>query len=320
MLKRNSLALLSLLCAVFIFNSSTAQAQETEAAANSAITAAKLPAGAQRIMPASVPAEISDALKELANMGEGKVVQGDREVLPWSGGGYRRANAATLMRQVQNGLQAQGWTYEVGGTEGDLTIFTVLKETPTRRSLIGFYVPTDAALVVAWTEVLRADNRTNAVENNAQIEKVVSSSVSKSESPREFVGTWTNGGMSMLLERNTVTGSTTPRNGSTFKYVFTHDKRFESIGMIQSTMYGCTTTLFNDKRGRVEINGSQLMLVPSKNFWRQQNSCAPNSTKERDYTLERETFEWRTKTDEYGEKYICLTNAKGERCYRLEDK
>ena len=124
----------------------------------------------------------------------------------------------------------------------------------------------------------------------------------------------------MLIERNTVTGSTKTRNGSTFKYVFTADNSFEFIGMIQSTMYGCTTTLFYDKRGRVEINGSQLTLVPSKNFWRQQNSCAPNSTKERDYTLERETYGWRTKTDEYGKPFICLANAKGESCYRLEEK
>jgi hypothetical protein len=120
----------------------------------------------------------------------------------------------------------------------------------------------------------------------------------------------------MLQERNTVTGAVTPSNGSTFKYVFYPDGRFESIGLIQSTMYGCTTSLFNDKRGRYQISGSQITFIPSKNYWKNTYSCSPSSNKERDYTLERETMSYRTKTDEYGKTLVCLANAKGESCYR----
>jgi hypothetical protein len=83
-----------------------------------------------------------------------------------------------------------------------------------------------------------------------------------------------------------------------------------------STVFGCTTSLFNDKRGRYEISGSQITFIPSKNFWRNQYSCSPASNKERDYVLERETFQYRTKTDEYGATLVCLANAKGETCYR----
>ena len=126
--------------------------------------------------------------------------------------------------------------------------------------------------------------------------------------------------MSLLQERNTVTNSVTPSNGTRIKYVFTADGRFEHVGLLQSTVYGCTTTLFNDKRGTYEINGSSITLIPSKNFWRQQNTCAPNSTKERDYTLDRETLTWRMKTDEYGKVFICLANAKGETCHRREQE
>lgn len=143
---------------------------------------------------------------------------------------------------------------------------------------------------------------------------------SQPASPRpEFTGTWATGGMSMMADRNTVTGATTPSNGNTQKYQFTADGRFTFTGYLQSTMYGCTTALFNDKQGKYEINGSEITLIPAKNFWRNTNSCSPSSTKERNYTLERESFEVSPKTDEYGKRFICLSNAKGQTCYRREE-
>ncbi len=99
-------------------------------------------------------------------------------------------------------------------------------------------------------------------------------------------------------------------------FFLTADGRFEFIGLMQSTVYGCTTSLFNDKRGKYEINGSNITFIPSKNFWRNTYSCSPATNKERDYVLERETYEFRTKTDEYGKTLVCLANAKGESCYR----
>ncbi len=134
----------------------------------------------------------------------------------------------------------------------------------------------------------------------------------------DVVGIWRTGGMSTMADRNTITGSTTPSNGNTFKYEFRADGRFSFVGYLQSTMYGCTTALFNDKQGRFELSGSQITLFPTKNFWRNTNSCSASSTKERNYTLERETYELSTKTDEYGKSYVCLTNEKGETCYRGE--
>lgn len=139
-----------------------------------------------------------------------------------------------------------------------------------------------------------------------------------SASAQDLVGTWQTGGMSLIGDRNTVTGSVTPSNGNTQKYVFGSDGRFAFTGYLQSTQYGCTTALFNDKQGKYAIEGSTLTLTPSKNFWRQTFSCSPASNKERNYTLERETYEVSTKTDEYGKTFICLANAKGETCYRKE--
>jgi hypothetical protein len=97
----------------------------------------------------------------------------------------------------------------------------------------------------------------------------------------------------------------------------TADLRF--VGYMQSTMYGCTTALFNDKQGKYSFDGSQLTLTPVKNFWRNTYSCSPSSNKERNYVLDTEVYDVRNKTDEYGKLYICLANAKGETCYRREN-
>ena len=320
MFKKNLSVLFALIAAIFVFNSTPAQAQEEMvAAASSNLTGVSVPANAHRVLPASVPAEISGTLEKIVASGNGKVRQGDSEVLIWAGSGYKKANAPTIVSRLVDTLKADGWKYEVGGSEDGITIFSALKEGQNRRAVIGFYGATDDALILAWTEIFSAGNQT--VGNNPRDEQTDSSPVVKSGGNTgggNIVGIWRNGNTSMMGERNTVTGAVTSSNGSTFKYVFTADGRFEFIGLMNSTMYGCTTSLFNDKRGRYEINGSTLTLTPSKNFWRNQNSCAPNSTKERDYTLERETMQFRLKTDEYGATLICLANDKGESCYRRE--
>lgn len=309
---RASLAVLSSV----LFLNAYARAQETVAAASSTVTQAQLPAGAERVSESSVPAEINSALAKIVEAGGGKIVRGDSEVIAWSGAGYSKADAPSLLRQLQGSLKAKGWTYEEAGKEGEVTVFSVARVAPTRRAVLGFYVPTDEALLVAWTEVHAADagqSNDDAAQSPANARGPERGEASGAS---WLVGTWGTGGMSMMADRNTVTGATTPSNGSTFKYVFTADGRFEFVGLLQSTMYGCTTTLFNDKKGRYETDGQTLTLIPSRNFWRQQNGCAPNSNKEREYTLERETFRLRTKTDEYGKHFVCLTNDKGETCYR----
>lgn len=139
---------------------------------------------------------------------------------------------------------------------------------------------------------------------------------------KDIVGTWSNGGMSMLMERNTVTGSTTPSNGHTWTYEFKANGTFSFVGLLNSTVYGCTTGLFNEKSGRYELAGSTLTLTPNRNFWRKTNACAPGSNSERDYVLDTETFDVRTKTDDAGRGYICLTKGTAkdavETCYHRE--
>lgn len=158
---KNILSILLLTGAVFTPNL-TAWAQEIEMVATSSITEAKLPTGA------------------------GKLVQGEAEVLAWAGANYRKADAAHLISQLRSGLQATGWTYEPGGEKGNVTVFSVLKEGAPRRIVLGFFVPTDDALVVAWTEVLPVGGSTNSADNRPKIERTEFSTASTSASSRKL--------------------------------------------------------------------------------------------------------------------------------------
>jgi hypothetical protein len=315
MFKKNLAALFVLFSAIFIF-SGAARAQETEEATESNLTGIALPAGANRVLPGSVPAEVTQAFDKITAAGNGKFRKGAAEVLVWGGSNYKKANAGGIVSRLTSTLQAAGWQYSVEGSEDGLTVFTAFKEGARRRAVIGFYGATDDALVFSWMEILPlGDSTSNQVQDTT--EDVRNTPVQNSNGG-SIVGTWTNGTTSMLGEKYQ-NGTIAFRNGSTYKYVFYADGRFEFVGLMASTMYGCTTTLFNDKRGKYQISGNRITFIPSKNFWRNQYSCSPASNKERDYTLERETYEFRTKQDEYGKTLVCLANAKGEACYRRED-
>jgi hypothetical protein len=297
----------------------TLWAQETESAVGSRLVDVSLPGGAQRILPGSVPAQVKETLEKMvAAVGE-KAQQGETEVLVWAGANYKKANAPTIVSRLTDTLKVGGWQYEVAGEDSGVTIFSLLKDKGGRRAVMGFYGVTDDALVFAWTEVLPAGNRAEPTTQNDRTNRIEDAPVAKSAAPSGIIGTWTNGNVSTLQEKNLTTGAIASRGGSTFKYVFTADGRFEFVGLMQSTVYGCTTSLFNDKRGKYEINGSNITFIPSKNFWRNTYSCSPASNKERDYVLDRETYQFRTKTDEYGKTLVCLANAKGESCYRREE-
>ncbi len=272
--------------------------QEADPAKHSHLTAVSLPANALRISPARIPDEISNTLAKLASAGEGKLRQGDSEVLAWADGNYTKANAATIVNRLTHTLKVAGWKYEIGGQADGITVFSLLKEGTNRRALIGFYGATDEALIVAWTELLANDSEQNTA--NTEVTSIV--------------GTWDNGRISTISRQNTITGAITPGSGTRFEYQFNANGKFSFTGLATTMNYSCTDTLFNEKAGSYAFNGSTLTLNPTKNFWRKTSTCGKGS--ERNYTLAKEIYQFSTKTNEYGQQLICLTNSNGEACYR----
>ncbi len=100
----------------------------------------------------------------------------------------------------------------------------------------------------------------------------------------DIVGEWKNGSVGMIQYQNRTTGSTKPGRGSIFTYRFLANGTYEFVGYMETTMYTCTTTLFNQITGKYRTDGSTLLLDPSRDFWKNTKSCAASSNKQQTKT------------------------------------
>ena len=137
---------------------------------------------------------------------------------------------------------------------------------------------------------------------------------------RSVVGYWKTSGLGMINEVNTVTGQTKNNRGKMFSYKFAADGTYTFVGYMESTMFGCTTSLFNEINGRYMVDGTTIFLNPSRDFWKNMYSCFPNSNRSQTKPPTKQSLEFSFKTDEYGKEFICLNDAGVESCYRSENE
>lgn len=132
------------------------------------------------------------------------------------------------------------------------------------------------------------------------------------------IGYWKTGGLGMINEVNTTTGQTKNNRGQMFSYKFAADGTYTFVGYMESTMFGCTTSLFNEINGRYMVDGTTIFLSPARDFWKNMYSCFPNSNRSQTKVPTKKSLEFGFKTDEYGKNFICLNDAGVETCYRRE--
>ena len=135
----------------------------------------------------------------------------------------------------------------------------------------------------------------------------------------EVIGVWKTGGIGTIGYQNQITGSVKPGRGNIFWYKFLSNGNFEFVGYMESTMYNCTTSLFNQITGRYRVNGNRIELLPNKDFWKSTNSCAASGNRQTNKRPTPKTLTFERRQDEYGQKLLCLTDGGVETCYR-EDK
>jgi hypothetical protein len=297
---------------------------ETEAAAESRLFQVMLPeGGAQRVLPNSVPAEITQTLEKVTAAGGGKFRQGETEVLLWGGGKYKKANAAAIVNGFTGVVKNAGWKYAVEGEENGITVFTALKESP-RRAVVGLYGATDEALILAAMEILpnngngtvNTQNNDNEVattsdDNQNDASATVPSKPIKNSSGSSISGEWSTGYVSTLTPHTPVIGPPliTPGKSRTWTYKFYPNGTYEFAGLMQITVGGCQSTYFQDKRGNYTINGNQLTLSMAKNLWRSTNGCSASGNKEAEGNHTPENYTFSVKRSESGKEELCLNSG-----------
>jgi hypothetical protein len=134
---------------------------------------------------------------------------------------------------------------------------------------------------------------------------MITSIAAQTRVPAELVGRWFEGSASILQEQNMTTGALTSKYGSSIGYEIKADGTFQYAGLIKSTMYGCTTTLWNDRRGRIAVEGDKITFTPNKDYWMSTNSCYPSANKEKNKELEAVTYNFEVGTKD-GREWLCM--------------
>lgn len=155
-------------------------------------------------------------------------------------------------------------------------------------------------------------------ESRAGVEEQTETADASGGDAAAVLGAWRSSEIGMISYRNTITGSARPGRGTTMQYKFLPGGRFEYNGYMETTMYNCTTTLFNPVAGTYSVEGDRLTIVPKTSKWQQTNNCASSMNKTQPGKLDPETYTFRF-SNEQGGRRLCLTSSKGnEVCYRAE--
>lgn len=159
----------------------------------------------------------------------------------------------------------------------------------------------------------------NVYESRAGVETAAQDEpAASSDGGSTLLGSWRSSELGMISYQNTITGASRPGRGTTMQYKFLSGGRFEYNGYLETTMYNCTTTLFNPVAGTYRVEGDRLTIVPKTSKWQQTNNCASSMNKTQPGKLDPETYTFRF-SNEQGGRRLCLTSSKGnEVCYRAE--
>jgi hypothetical protein len=138
--------------------------------------------------------------------------------------------------------------------------------------------------------------------------------------PKELVGTWTYGSISGFSYQDAITGAYAPASGNNAKLVIKSDGSFTEDGLLQSTVYSCTTSLFVQQAGKIKASAAdKLVFTPSKVKTSMQNTCSKSGNfTNRDGEKTVKTYTYVLKTDQYGPALELTMEDGGVITYRPE--
>jgi uncharacterized protein (DUF2141 family) len=101
-----------------------------------------------------------------------------------------------------------------------------------------------------------------------------------------LVGNWYQGSSSGVDYYNPSTGSWAPPSGSGFRFTFNPDGTYEYSGLMQSSLYNCTMTVFGYETGKYSLQNDILVLTQNVSKMKSQDTCNSDFNYEKDVPLE----------------------------------
>jgi hypothetical protein len=131
-----------------------------------------------------------------------------------------------------------------------------------------------------------------------------------------LVGNWYQGSVSTVDYYSPSTGTWAPPSGTGFRYEFRSDGSYTYSGMMQSSLYSCTMTLFSYQTGRWATQDQVLAVEPDLHKFKSTDTCNAQYNYEKDVELEPSYYLFELGRDTSGEPTLNLTslilNAQGE--------
>ena len=129
--------------------------------------------------------------------------------------------------------------------------------------------------------------------------------------PERLVGTWSTSRVSTINYRNRVTGGFAPPSGHVFSYTIAPNGTYELSGLLQSSLYNCTISVFKWERGVLAVAGGRLMLTPREGKVTSKDTCRAGSEKEREVVDAPTTYSFRIELRD-GKDVLVMKKTSGE--------
>jgi hypothetical protein len=122
--------------------------------------------------------------------------------------------------------------------------------------------------------------------------------------PAALVGKWHEGRVSTINYVNRHTGSYAPPSGNRFEYEFRPDGTFVLSGLLQSSLYHCTMSVFKYTTGTYRVSGSTLVLEEQASKMQSRDNCNKRFNQDKALPLETKTYQWAVVAGEYGPRLV----------------
>lgn len=299
-----------------------AQSNEAESVSNSELLGVSLPANALKVLPEKIPNEVNETLDKVVSGGNGQLKRSDAEVIVWDGV-KNQTKTNQIVSSLKKNFQADGWTFELGGEQDGVAIFTLLKEGNPRRAVIGFYGTSDGAFVLALSELfkngeeIKQEEENETVSNETDEETEKPATVKSNGSMRDLVGKWERKESGMSSYKN---GNYQGSSGNYESYTFFADGRVEYSSLIAVQNYGCRLEAFSSRKGRTTISGGSLNVNLTSGTVRRDDSCSKSKNYTKPMDASSENYNWKIETDSSGNKNLVLTEKDGKNYYYRRTK
>jgi len=94
---------------------------------------------------------------------------------------------------------------------------------------------------------------------HAQSQGAAAQSQADAVGGESLLGSWRASELGMISYQNSITGASRPGRGTTMQYRFLPGGRYEYNGYLETTMYNCTTTVFNPVAGTYRVEGDKII-------------------------------------------------------------